>query len=195
MNRAQRTLALTVASTATLFASSCASGRPDVVAVHEVVEPFVVYEMTFVTCPVQGVEIIDGMRFEFPPLEPQAPDEGGAATEGASAVDELPGGAASEEPPGPAETTADWGFHLAVHPEWIDWAVGALGLVEGPNNAVEAQEAGHRLRAPIVLGLDLPAPLEAYDHYGDGTDVAYVHLFVHREPREDGRHEIYVSKH
>lgn len=185
-----RTPRLAPVFVAALFAAGCASGPPSVVPVHEAVEPFVVYEMTFVTCPVQGVDILEGMRFEFPAPEPvegasDVADADAAAAEGAAPV----------AVPGPAETTADWGFHLVVPTGWIDWAVEELALTEGPTNAAEAREVGRRLRAPIVLGLEMPEPLADFDHYGDGSDAAYVHLFVHREPRDDGRHEIYVSKH
>jgi|GEM_PF-4666561 len=192
MIRAHRSLSFVLVPVLTAFASACGNGRPDVVPVHEMVEPFVVYEMTFVTCPVQGVHIIDGMRFEFPPEEAEGSEaDGEVGGDADAAADDI----AVEELPGPAETTADWGFHLVVPPEWIEWTVEELALVEGPTNAAEAQEAGRRLRAPIVLGLELPEPLADFDHYGDGTELAFVHLFVRREPTEDGRHEVFVSKH
>lgn len=180
MTRAHRMFALALAPTMTLFAAACGSGRPHVVAVHEAVEPFAVYEMTFGACPVHGVEILEAMRFEFPPAEPVAEQEAGTTEPHIDA---------------PARLTADWGFHLLVPPEWIDWTAEAFELVEGPTNAVQAQESGRRLRPPIVLGRDLPEGLADFDHFGDGTATAHVHLFVRRELGADDRHEVYVSKH
>lgn len=145
--------------------SGCANQSPSAVPVHETIRGFAIYEMTYGASPVGGVDILDAQRFEYRDRD---------AIEGAA---------------------VEWGFHLIVPNEWIDWTVEEFTLVEGPTNAAAARDGGQELLAPLVLEAKLPEPLEAFDHYGDGFEPALVRLFVRRAPEADGRHEVFVSGH
>ncbi|QDU83502.1 hypothetical protein Pla163_06010 [Planctomycetes bacterium Pla163] len=163
--RQRASLAPALSLAALALASGCSDGEPSAVRVHDAIPGFAVYEMTFGACPVNGVAILDARHVE-------PPDRG--SSEGAA---------------------AEWGFHLIVPHEWLDWTVEHFILAEGPTNAAAARDAGQQLLAPLVLEGEFPEPLEAFDHYGDGFEPALVRLFVRRAPEADGRHEVYVSGH
>ena len=91
-------------------------------------------------------------------------------------------------------TTDDWEFELLAPRSWIGGTMEHFHLAKSrPTTTLSL--VGERKDHPIRAWYG-PDPIESYEAYASyATSIPYIHMLVSRQPENDARHRVFVSKH
>jgi len=90
-------------------------------------------------------------------------------------------------------TTDDWEIELIAPITWVSKVSDKFYLHKGDSDFLKS-EIKRRFEKPIRPWYTIN-DIENYELYCDATSVGYVHMLVSKMPIENGKYQVFISKH